>query len=195
MQINIFLFNDFETLDVFGPVEIFGKVDEFKLDYFSIKGGVIVSKQGTQIITKSHEEVNQLEENVLLIPGGFGTRSLVEDKKTIKILKSISSKSTYTLCVCTGSALLAKTGLLDEKTATTNKKSFDWVVSQNKKVKWQRSARWCVDEKFYTSSGVSAGIDMSLAFVEDLYGVEKAKNIAHHIEYVWNDDKENDKFC
>lgn len=53
MNINLFLFNDFETLDLFGPVEIFGKVDSFKLCYFSKSGGIITSRQGTKIITQS----------------------------------------------------------------------------------------------------------------------------------------------
>ncbi len=195
MKINIFLFDDFETLDVFGPVEIFGKTKEFELDYFSVNGGFIKSAQGTKILTKDYREIDILSKNVLLIPGGMGTRTLVNDENIIKILKQLSSKSTFTLTVCTGSALLAKTGLLDNKIATSNKKAWEWVISVNQNVKWQKNARWCVDGKFYTSSGVSAGIDMSLGFVRDILGYKKAKMIANMIEYIWNEDKQNDPFA
>ncbi len=195
MKINIFLFDDFETLDVFGPVEIFGKTKEFELDYFSVNGGFIKSAQGTKILTKDYREIDNLSKNVLLIPGGMGTRTLINDENIIKIIKQLSSKSTFTLTVCTGSALLAKTGLLDNKIATSNKKAWEWVISVNQNVKWQKNARWCVDGKFYTSSGVSAGIDMSLGFISDILGYEKAKMIANMIEYIWNEDKQNDPFA
>lgn len=195
MKINIFLFDDFETLDVFGPVEIFGKTKEFELDYFSVNGGFIKSAQGTKILTKDYREIDILSKNVLLIPGGMGTRTLINDENIIKIIKQLSSKSTFTLTVCTGSALLAKTGLLDNKIATSNKKAWEWVISVNQNVKWQKNARWCDDGKFYTSSGVSAGIDMSLGFISDILGYEKAKMIANMIEYIWNEDKQNDPFA
>lgn len=63
------------------------------------------------------------------------------------------------------------------------------------KVNWQPSARWVVDGKFYTASGVSTGIDMALGFVHDLYGDEEARNICSQIEYLWNDDPHNDPFA
>lgn len=133
--------------------------------------------------------------NTLFIPGGAGTRALVDDVQTIDLLRELTLKSTYTLSVCTGSALLAKTGLLKNINATSNKKAWEWVGSIDEDVKWQKSARWCVDGKFYTSSGVSAGIDMSLGFVKDLYGEQKAEDIAKHIEYIWNKDSTNDPFA
>ena len=89
---------------------------------------------------------------------------------------------------------MAKTGLLDNCEATSNKIAFEWVKSIGKNVKWKNKARWVIDKKFYTSSGVSAGIDMSLGFVSDRFGKETAVKIARIIEYEWNDNKENDIF-
>ena len=131
---------------------------------------------------------------ILLVPGGQGTRTLVDNSVFISVLRSLAEAAEYCLCVCTGSALLAKTGLLDNIRATTNKKSYEWAVSQNDKVLWAPKARWVHDGKFYTSSGVSAGIDMSFAFVSDILGAEKASQIANHIEYIRNTDSEFDPF-
>ena len=98
------------------------------------------------------------------------------------------------LAICTGSALLAKTGLMDGRRATSNKRAFDWVKSVNSKVDWLPKARWVIDGKFYTSSGVSAGIDMSLGFISDIFGTNTAEEIANSIGFVWNSDKDNDLF-
>jgi putative intracellular protease/amidase len=160
MDINCLLFNDFETLDLFGPVEVFGKVEECCIRYFSMDGGTIVNKDNIQIIT---ENINKIERHdVFLIPGGRGTRILVDNDEFIQKLKTVAEKSSWCLTVCTGSALLAKTGLLDNFEATSNKIAFEWVKSNGGK--WKYEARWVADEKYYTSSGISAGIDMSLGY-------------------------------
>src|SRR6185436_14084398 len=100
----------------------------------------------------------------------------------------------YVLSVCTGSALLAKTGLLGGKKATSNKRVFSWVVTNGLNVLWDEKARWTVDGKYYTSSGVSAGIDMSLGFLADLQGIAFARQVALEMEYNWTEDKDNDTF-
>jgi putative intracellular protease/amidase len=78
---------------------------------------------------------------VLIIPGGKGTRILVDDNEFIQELKNIVEKSTWCLTVCTGSALLAKTGLLDNCEATSNKRAFEWVKANGKNVNWRYKAR------------------------------------------------------
>lgn len=193
MDVNVMLFNDFETLDVFGPVEIMGRLmDSYNIRFFSMTGGIIRSKQGVLVVSESFESIDP--KGILFIPGGFGTRTLVEDEEYIKTIKELDKSSTYTLTVCTGTALLAKTGHLKGKIATTNKIAFDWVSSQDRDVLWQKSARWCVDGKYYTSSGVSAGMDMTLGFVSDTHSREEALKISNHIEYIWNEDMNNDPF-
>lgn len=96
--------------------------------------------------------------------------------------------------MCTGSALLAKTGILKGRKATSNKKAFDWVKSVDTEVNWLYEPRWVIDGKFYTSGGVSAGIDMTLGFIADFFDEKKALEIAQHIEYAWNPDKNSDLF-
>lgn len=193
MDINILLFDGFETLDAFGPVEILSKVKQYELNYYSIDGGTVVSAQNTSIITKSIKDV--CKEGVLVVPGGRGTRTLVNDISFIEMLKNVSEQSCYCLSVCTGSALLAATGLLNGRKATSNKKAFDWVTSINSNVKWIRNARWVADGKYYTSSGVSAGMDMALGFIKDCFSEQEAVKIANHIEYIWNSDCNRDMFA
>ena len=125
----------------------------------------------------------------------MGTRPLVKDKAFLARLKEKAEGAEYVLTVCTGSALLAGTGLLDGRKATSNKMAFEWVKSCGEKVLWQPSARWTADGKYYTASGVSAGIDMALGFMWDRFGAEKARTIARNTEYVWNSDPEKDPFA
>ncbi len=194
MRVGILLFEDFETLDVFGPVEILGRLKEhFQIDFYSELGETVNNSHGVSIDTKKLELISE-GLDIFLIPGGLGTRKEVNNKYLIDLIKQIAGLSKYVLTVCTGSALLAKTGLLDNRIATSNKRAFDWVITNGAKVKWIRKARWTIDDKFYTSSGVSAGIDMTLGFLADIHGLEFARKVAFQIEYDWQEDKSEDKF-
>lgn len=194
MRVGILLFEDFETLDVFGPVEIFGRLKEhYHINFYSELGKTVTNSHGVSINTKKLEHISD-GVDIFLIPGGLGTRKEVNNKYLIGIIKQIAGLSKYVLTVCTGSALLAKTGLLDNRAATSNKRAFDWVITNGEKVKWIRKARWTIDDKFYTSSGVSAGMDMTLGFLADIHGLEFARQVAFQIEYNWQEDKSEDKF-
>lgn len=192
MNINVILFSDFETLDVFGPVEVFGKVENYTIEYYSQQGGSITNKDGLKIETQKIDNIKI--NDVLFIPGGSGTRIEVNNTEFLSNIRVLAEKSRYVLTVCTGSALLARTGLLDGKKATSNKRAFDWVKSNSDQVNWIQQARWIIDGKYYTSSGVSAGIDMALGFISDLQGKDIAEAIAFRIEYNWQSDKEHDDF-
>jgi putative intracellular protease/amidase len=194
MEIAVLLFEDFETLDVFGPVEVFGRLtDLYSVQFYSLDGGLINNRHGVSIMTSKSNEINHNPE-IFLIPGGFGTRREVDNKLLIDEIREISNFSKYVFTVCTGSALLAKTGLLNHKIATSNKRAFAWVITNGSDVLWDKKARWAIDGKFYTSSGISAGIDMSLGFLSDQNGIEFARKVAFEMEYNWIEDKNNDTF-
>lgn len=193
-NVAILLFEDFETLDVFGPVEIFGRLaDLYSIGFYSLNGGIVTNKHHVAIQTESIQKLRHALE-ILLIPGGLGTRVEVHNTELLNAITQVSMQSNYVLTVCTGSALLAKTGLLDNKSATTNKKAFTWVASLEDKVNWVKNDRWTVDGKYYTSAGVSAGTDMALGFISDVHGKEFAKKIAKDIEYNWIEYRKNDTF-
>ncbi len=191
---NVLLFDDFETLDAFGPVEFIGKMpNTYQLGYFSLEGDAVLSSQKVSINTLpfSCMDVN----GVLLIPGGMGTRKLAEDHSFIERITLLSKQALYVLTVCTGSALLAKTGLLHGVKATSNKLAFDWVRGNGNNVDWVKKARWVHDGKYYTSSGVSAGMDMIVGFICDVHGEKTARDICNSVEYIWNNDRTNDPFA
>ena len=194
LSFNVILFNDFETLDAFGPVEIIGKMPRtYKLNYFSMNGETILSSQQISVNTLPFSKIDT--SGILLLPGGMGTRKLVDDMDFIAKIKILSQEALYVLTVCTGSVLLAKTGLLEGKKATSNKLAFDWVCKNGSGVNWVKKARWVKDDKFYTSSGVSAGMDMTLGFICDIHGEKTAHELCRYIEYIWNKDTENDPFA
>ena len=192
MKMQILLYDDFEALDVFGPVEVFSKCEDLEMCFCSMTGGPIRSTQGFAVQTEHIEFCSPAD--VLFLPGGMGARTLVEDLDFLKKLHHYTNLAAQCLSVCTGSALLAKCGVLNGKSATTNKRSYTWATSQSHEVHWIAKARWVVDGKFYTSSGVSAGTDMALGFISDTFGRKKAEEIAHRIEYIWNDDPNHDLF-
>ncbi|MCR4963495.1 MAG: DJ-1/PfpI family protein [Firmicutes bacterium] len=193
MKFYCLLYKDFETLDMFGPVEILGRTKDSEMHFLSAEGGIVTSVHGVPVMTEKTEAF--AAGSVLVIPGGIGTRPLVQSKAYLDMLKALSDQAEYVLTVCTGSALLAKSGALDGRSATSNKLSFEWVKTNSDAVSWQGSARWVHDGKFYTASGISAGLDMALGFVADVFGKEEAQASADWLEYIWNDDCSRDPFA
>lgn len=194
MNVTVLLFDNFETLDVFGPVEILGRLkDHYQISFCSMHGGLIKNEHGISIVTENIEGIKKQVE-IFLIPGGHGTRKEVDNIQLTDKVTEVCRLSKFVFTVCTGSAILAKTGLLDGKKATSNKKAFDWVTTQGKDVNWIRKARWTKDEKFYTSAGVSAGMDMTLGFLQDIHGIEFARKVAFEIEYNWIENMDEDNF-
>lgn len=132
---------------------------------------------------------------MILVPGGMGTRSQVTNAGVLEWLRARAARAQVVTSVCTGSSLLARAGLLDGRRATTNKASFAWVQSQGPEVQWVKEARWVEDGHLFTSSGVSAGIDMTLAVIAKLAGPGAADRIAVRMEYEWHRDAGWDPFA
>ena len=194
-MIGVVLFEGFELLDVFGPLEMFGlEADHFEIRLIAEHGGVVASRQGPKSVSDdSFQSAPALD--VLMVPGGFGTRREVNNPELLAWLKTRSEQSELVVSVCTGSALLAKAGVLDGVRATTNKLAFAWASSQSEKVQWQKQARWVEDGKFFSSSGVSAGIDMALAVIAKLVNHQAAEQAANFAEYTWQRDADCDPFA
>jgi transcriptional regulator GlxA family with amidase domain len=189
------LFQNFETLDVFGPVEIMGRLkDHFNLQFVSQTGGIITSTQNVPVVTETLAGLSG-SGHILLIPGGLGVANLLKDDQFVNDMKSLSLKAEYILTVCTGSILFSKTGLLNGKKATANKRLFSWAIQESPEVVWIKKARWVKDGNIYTSSGVSAGMDMTFGFIADLLGHDVAKQNSIEIEYDWKEDAGWDPFA
>lgn len=200
LKVGALLFPDFELLDIYGPLEMFGMLqDRVLLNQVAItmlaeKAGEVKSAQGPKGVAEmSLREVGDID--IFLVPGGPGTRKEIHNGALIDSLRELSARAQFVASICTGSALLAKAGILDGKYATSNKLAFDWVRSTGPNVKWIKEARWVEDDRFFTSSGVSAGIDMSLGLIQHLFGRDISLEVARRTEYVWSEDKSKDLFA
>lgn len=203
-RVAVVVFPGFTVLDAYGPIQVFGSCrmnqpDGTRRRFFEIftvgdRPGTVPSGEGPA--TKvDHVFADAPAWDILVVPGGFGTRPLVKDEAFLKQLALASERSAITTTVCTGSALLARTGLLDGRPATSNKIAWDWVVAQGPRVRWQRRARWVDDGNVLTSSGVSAGTDMALALIARLNGRDWAHAAARNMEYSWHEDASDDPFA
>lgn len=189
------LYPDFELLDLYGPLEMFGTLgDDVKIFTIAEVAGPVASSQGPK--TLADTDFNDAPPlDLLLIPGGIGTFPALQNSALLSFLQDRSAQAKFTMSVCTGSALLAAAGLLDGRRATSNKMFFSMVAEQSDKVTWEENARWVVDGPMVTSSGVSAGTDMALAVIADLFGTERAEQIAVFTEYQWHRDADSDPFA
>ena len=195
------LYEGFELLDMFGPLEMFTAVAPEVLQVVMIAekkgavkaGSMANSPMPTCIADYGFDGAPDLD--LILVPGGIGTFAELENDKILSFLRDRAEKAQITASVCSGSALLAKAGLLDGHRATSNKMFFNLAVTQSDKVAWIEAARWVEDGKFVTSSGVSAGIDMALAIIARLFGNEVAETIAKGAEYIWHREADVDPFA
>lgn len=189
------IFPGFELLDLYGPLEMLGmREDEFSLllvstDHREIKSSAGPASLADRTLTDSSDY------DILLMPGGMGTRLELTNGKLLAWIGETAERAEIVATVCTGSVLLAATGLIDGHRATTNKSAFQWVESTRPAVHWQRRARWVEDGKYLTSSGVSAGMDMSLRLISRLLGRDAALETARWAEYRWQEDSTDDPFA
>ncbi|RUR09731.1 DJ-1/PfpI family protein [Legionella sp. km772] len=192
--LGVLLFPEFETLDVFGPLEMFGMLsDRLAIAMISEHGGLVQSAQGQLVHTEFHWH-NAPPLDLLLVPGGMGTRKEVFNSPLLHWIKTRSEQSELTLSVCTGSTLLAKAGLLDGLKATSNKRAFNWVMEQGPQVHWVKKARWVDAGRIISSAGIAAGIDMSLYTIARLYGEALRDEVAQRAEYSVNINADLDPF-
>lgn len=193
--IGALMFPKFEMLDLFGPLEMFGMLpEEFQIKMIAQDETPVPCTQGPRTFVDATLEQAK-EYDLILVPGGAGTRVEVGNSALLDWIAGCCQSADVVMSVCTGSALLARAGVLDGRRATTNKRAFDWVRTQSDQVEWVRHARWVQDQDVFTSSGVSAGIDMSLAVISSLYGRELAKQVSVWAEYEWNDNPDWDPFA
>ncbi|KAI1408588.1 class I glutamine amidotransferase-like protein [Hypoxylon sp. FL1857] len=199
------LFPGFQALDVFGPLDILNMLSKQTplslyilsptLDPVSTKTSITGHSVG-QAVAATHtyaDRPNDIE--VLLLPGGSGTRDPENIQEVVDFVRGAYPRLRYLLTVCTGSAVAAKSGVLDGRRATSNKRAWTWATSQGPNVTWVRRARWVTDGNIWTSSGISAGIDMMYAFVADQWGEDVAQTLADASEYVRNTDPHVDPFA
>ena len=194
LTLGAIFYEGFELLDVYGPLEMFGSVGpELRIVTVAQRAGAVTSTPGPKTFTQyGFDDWPALD--LILLPGGVGTLVERRNEALLEFLRRRSATAQITMSVCSGSAILAKAGLLDGRRATSNKQFFTLATAQSKNVEWIAQARWVEDGNMVTSSGVSAGIDMALAVIARLYGQARAEKIAAITEYEWHQDSTCDPF-
>ncbi|MGB0854084.1 MAG: DJ-1/PfpI family protein [Pikeienuella sp.] len=189
------VFPGFETLDFFGPLEMLGGHDVGEIDIKIMAETLdpVASFHGPRtVVDKTFAD--GCDYDLILIPGGDSAPLDPVNQAMNDWIVAAAANAEYVMAVCTGTVLLATTGLLDGRRATTNKKDYTATIPYGPNVEWVPKARWVEDGKFFTSSGVSAGMDMSLAVMAKMFGEEVAETIAIGTEYEWHKDPNWDPF-
>lgn len=147
-----------------------------------------------QSVVPTHTFTTAPPLDVLLVPGGRGTR-VPGISSTVEYVRDVFPTLRYLITVCTGSGIAARAGVLDGRRATTNKFAWNETIALGPNVHWVHRARWVEDENVWTSSGISAGIDVIFAWMRAVYGEEMAKAVADRMEYTPIMDPDNDPFA
>lgn len=179
------MFEGMEELDFAGPWEVFqlAKVLGADQDVFSVAAGPdpVSCFHGLRLLP-DHTFAAAPSCDVLLIPGGLGTRRLAKDREVIDWIRQCSAGCDWTTSVCTGSLVLAAAGLLEGRRATSHWSALD-ELRACAGVQVIEGERFVRDEEFVTSAGVSAGIDMALWLVGELHGPDTARNVVRMMQY------------
>lgn len=179
--IGILVYDGYNTLDAMGPYHTLAEIMGTKTFFIAKQKGMIENQRGLQMkVDTSFAEVKNLD--ILVIPGGaVETFMQTKDTATLNWIRQIDKTTTYTTSVCTGSWILGATGLLKGRSATSNWYRADEMMKlygANFK-----EERWVKDGKYWTSAGVTAGIDMSLAIIDDLMGKKYTEGVMLDLEY------------
>ncbi|WP_298933687.1 DJ-1/PfpI family protein [uncultured Ruegeria sp.] len=189
------VFPGFQTLDFFGPIEMLGDPKyEIQIITVAQTNAPVTSRHGQRIVPDT-TITERSTYDLLLIPGGDAALEECTNAEMLQWIRDVSESAERVMAVCTGTIVLGMTGLINERRATTNKQDFTATIHHAPKVDWVKEARWVEDGKFFTSSGVSAGMDMALAVLADLYGDEKAEATAVGTEYSWHQNPHEDPFA
>lgn len=187
-NVGILLFEHAELLDFAGPYEAFSSAGKYEgtphFNTFTVgeRTGNVTSANGLPCgVEYSLDEAPTID--VLVVPGGHGTRTEVNNQRIIEWIKSVAHDAELVTSVCTGSFLLAEAGLLDGKQATTHWGSIERMRQTYPTVEVLENVRFVDAGKIVSSAGVSAGIDMSLHVIERLAGIDVARSSARVMEY------------
>jgi putative intracellular protease/amidase len=180
MDIAVLVFPRLTALDAIGPYEVLQRLPGAKVRFVGAERGPVRTEQGMLGLMADYAMHEVTSADILVVPGGIGTRPLVEDEPTLDWIRAIDAGSSWTTSVCTGSLLLGAAGLLEGKEATTHWRVLEMLSAFGAK---PVSRRVVVQGKIITAAGVSAGIDMGLTLAARVAGDDVAQAIQLGIEY------------
>lgn len=180
MDIAIPIFDRLTALDAVGPYEVLSRLPGARVSFVAAEPGPKRTENGMLALIADLALSELPEPDVIVVPGGFGTRALVDDQALLGWLRHAHQHSTWTTSVCTGALLLAAAGLLSGLRATTHWLQYDLLRPYGVTPVAERIVR---EGKIITAAGVSAGIDMALQLAAEIAGPELAQGIQLGIEY------------
>jgi putative intracellular protease/amidase len=180
MKIAILLYDKVTALDAIGPYEVLSRLPGAEVSFAGKQRGSVRTDTGALglSVDRTLEEVKKTD--IVLVPGGAGTRPLLADEEVLGWLRSVDAASKWTTSVCTGSLILAAAGLLEGRRATSH-----WIWREHLSAFGADPVeeRVVVDGKYVTAAGVASGIDMALELARLEAGDEVAQAIQLGIEY------------
>ena len=199
--VGILIFDGVEVLDFAGPYEVFSRTrlvpgiesrrtDEsapFRVFTVAARAGTVVATGGLRVLP-DFDFASAPGIDLLVIPGGFGSRALLEDQPMLAWVRQAAAAAVRVTSVCTGALVLAKAGLLGGRRATTHWGALTTLAELDPTIRVDAAAR-VVDDGIVTSAGVSAGIDMAFAVVEAMHGRAVADETAHYMDYPRHDGR------
>jgi transcriptional regulator GlxA family with amidase domain len=180
MQTAILVYDEMTVLDAIGPYDVFRSVPGWEVRFVGKERGEVRDEPGQLGITADHSLDEITEADIVLVPGGAGSRPLMKDEQVLSWLRAIDETTKWTTSVCTGSLVLAAAGLLQGKRATGHWLFLEPLAQLGAD---PVGGRWVEDGKVITAAGVSAGIDMALHLVGRELGPEMAQSVQLGIEY------------
>ncbi len=194
-NVGILIFDGVEVLDFAGPFEVFSRTrlvpglearrsdDSAPFDVFTVAARrAPVTCTGGLVVEPRHDFASAPRIDLLVVPGGFGTRALLHDEPTLDFIRRVGAGARRVASVCTGSLLLAQAGLLDGRRAATHWGALELLHGLGRGVGVEREKR-VVDDGVLTSAGVALGLDLAFYVVELLHGREVADETARYVEY------------
>jgi transcriptional regulator GlxA family with amidase domain len=187
-NVAILLFDEVEVLDFAGPFEVFAVTDElargtaFNVVTVAESTGTIRARNGLKVVPHFTLE-NCPAPHVLIVPGGFGTRALLQKPSLLEWLRRRAKTAELVMSVCTGAIVLGKAGLLDGLRATTHHECFELLRQHAPQTQIVETERFVDNGHVLTAAGISAGIDGSLHVVERMLGPDAAQATARYMEY------------
>ncbi len=182
LQAVIPLFSHYTALDGIGPYEVMQRIPDIDVTFIGHERGVIRSENGMLGIEADGTFDDFLTPDIVVFPGGHGTRALMTDERVLDWVRSVHPTTRFTTSVCTGSLVLAAAGLLDGLTATTHWGARNVLIEHGAIPTRDRVVEH-LDQRIITAAGVSSGIDMALRLVELLFDTTAAQAAQLMIEY------------
>ena len=187
-SIGILIFDGAEILDFCGPYEVFstaGRVGGDAYHVFTVAEKTQIRSNNGLVVVADYDLENAPRIDVLLVPGGMGTRQAITREPLIDWVRERANAADRVLSVCTGVFLLVKAGLVDGLSLTTHHAAMDELRQLAPENPIDEEARFLDHGRIAISAGISAGIDLSFHVVSQRLGEEKAVAVAHYMEYAW----------